>query len=86
MALSKSTKVLGLSTPCSSCKRCSRMHAVHFRSRRGGGVHDLWMDGGLPPGFKKVTLFQLPTVAVILTFTMNFGGKLPMLYNVFENF
>ena len=24
---------------------------------RGGGVHDLRMDGGLPPGFQKGTLF-----------------------------
>ena len=23
----------------------------------GGGVHDLRMDGGLPPGFQKGTLF-----------------------------
>ena len=23
----------------------------------GGGVHDLWMDGGLPPSFQKGTLF-----------------------------
>ena len=28
-----------------------------FISRGGGGVHDLWMDGGLPPGFQKGTLF-----------------------------
>ena len=23
----------------------------------GGGIHDLWMDGGLSPGFQKGTLF-----------------------------
>ena len=23
----------------------------------GGGVHDFGMDGGLPPGFQKGTLF-----------------------------
>ena len=32
-----------------------------FRRRKGlqnpGGVHDLRMDGGLPPGFQKATLF-----------------------------
>ena len=22
-----------------------------------GGVHDLWMDGCLPPGFQKATLY-----------------------------
>ena len=45
------------------------------------GVHDLSMDGGLPPGFQQTTLFLLPTVAVILVFMMNFGGKMPIFYN-----
>ena len=53
-----------------------------FPTGGGGGVHDLRMDGGLPPGFQKATLLLLPTVAVILTFMMNFGGKLP----IFDNF
>ena len=47
-----------------------------------GGIHNLRMDGGLPPVFQKATLFQLPLVAVIPTFMMNFGGKLP----IFDNF
>ena len=41
-------------------------------------VHDLGMDGGLPPGFQKGTLFQLPKLAGIPTFMMNFGGKPPI--------
>ena len=44
----------------------------------GGGVHDLRMDRGLPPGVQKGTLFKLPKLAVIPTFMMNFGGKRPM--------
>ena len=44
----------------------------------GGGVHDLGMDGGLPPGFQKGTLFLLQKLAVIPTFFMNFGGKRPI--------
>ena len=48
----------------------------------GEGVHDLRMDGGLPPGIQKATLFELPTVAAIPIFMMNFGGKLP----IFDNF
>ena len=47
-------------------------------SRRGEGVHDLWMDGGLPPGFEKGTLVQSPKIAVISTCMMNFEGKLPI--------
>ena len=35
-----------------------------------GGVHDLWMYGGLPPGFQKFVL--------IPTFMMDFGGKIPI--------
>ena len=31
--------------------RCSKI------SLPRGGVHDLWIDGGLPPGFQKGTLF-----------------------------
>ena len=55
---------------------------VNWRSRShpgGGGVHDLRMEGGLPPGFQKGTFFQLPKLAVIPTFMMNFGGKPPIL-------
>ena len=48
----------------------------------GGGVHDLRMDGGLPPVFQKATLFWLPTAAITPTFMMNLGGKLP----IFDNF
>ena len=50
----------------------------------GGGVHDLRMDGGQPPGFQKATHFLLPTAAVIPTFMMNFCGKLPILDNFFH--
>ena len=54
-------------------------------SRWGGGVHDLWMDGGMPPGFQKAALFLLLTVAIIPTFMMNFGGELPI-FEIFVNF
>ena len=40
---------------------------TYQNSRGRGGVYDLHM--GLPPGFQKATLFQLPTVAVIPTFS-----------------
>ena len=31
---------------------------VEYKYRiAGGGVHDLQMDGGLPPGFQKGTFF-----------------------------
>ena len=37
------------------------------------------MDGqGLLPGSQRGTLFQLPKLAVISTFMMNFGGKQPI--------
>ena len=49
------------------------------------GVHDLRMDGGLPPGFQKGTLFQLQKLAVIPTFMMNFGGK-PPIFAIFRQF
>ena len=45
-------------------------------------MHDLRTDECLPPGFQKATLFYLPTAAVIPTFMVNFGAKLPL----FENF
>ena len=51
-------------------------------SSPGGRAHDLRMDGGLPPGFQKATLFQFSAVAVLTSFMMNFGGKLP----IFDNF
>lgn len=45
-------------------------------------VHDLLMGSGLPPSapsFQQDAHFQLPKCAFILTFPMNFGGKLPVL-------
>ena len=48
----------------------------------GGGVHDLRMDEGVPHGFQKGSIFLLPTVAVIPTFMMNFGRKLPIFDNI----
>ena len=53
---------------------------------RGRGLHDLRMDGGLPPGFQKGTLFQSPKVVVIPTYMMNFGGKRPIFLLFFANF
>ena len=38
-----------------------------------------WMDGGLPPGFQKATLFKLPKLAFIPTFMMIFGEILLIL-------
>ena len=59
--------------------KCSAFSVYIRRILRG--IHDLRMDGGLPPGFQKATPLKLPTVAVIPTFRMNFGGKLPILDN-----
>ena len=50
-----------------------------------GGLHDLRLDGGLPTGFQKATRFQLPTVAIIPAFMINFGGKLPV-FTIFGRF
>ena len=55
------------------------MYAMFEQSPRGGGVHDLRMDGGLPPGFHKGTLFSLPKLAVIPTFMTNLAEKHPFL-------
>ena len=52
--------------------------ACSYSPGGGAGVHDLWMDGSLPPGYQKATLFELPTVAVLPTFMMNFCGKIPI--------
>ena len=52
---------------------------------QGGGLHDLRMDRGLPPGLQKATpllITELPTVTVIPSFRVNFDRKLP----VFDNF
>ena len=40
------------------------------------GVHDLGMDGSLPPSFRKATFLLLPKSAFMHTFMMNLGGKL----------
>ena len=58
------------------------MYTILDTTCRGGGrgVHKLWMDGGLPPGFleRYPTLFQLPKLAFMPTFMMNFGRKQPI--------
>ena len=38
-------------------------------------VHDLWMDGGLPPKLKRSS-FSLPKLAFVPSFMFNFDGKL----------
>ena len=40
----------------------------------------------MPPGFQKGTLFQLPKLAVMPSFMMNFGGKPPISLLFFANF
>ena len=54
-----------------------------FRHPGGGVVHDLRMDGGLPPCVQKGTLFRLPKLAAIPTFMMNFAGK-PSIFDYFS--
>ena len=45
-------------TVVKSARRLSLIiNLTFFLKSRGGGVHDLRMDGGLPPGFQKGTLF-----------------------------
>ena len=43
----------------SSCDQLCNDNLFWFHNMLvpGGGVHDLRMDGGLPPGFQKGTLF-----------------------------
>ena len=43
---------------------------------RGRGVHDVWIDGDLPPYYQKGTLFLILNLAFIPTFMINFGAKL----------
>ena len=55
-----------------------------IKSRGGGGVHDLQMNGGVLPGFQKATLFHLATVAVTHfndEFWRTFMMKLPIVNN-----
>ena len=47
-----------------------------FFCPEGGGVHDLRMDGGYRPVFRKLPPLIIVKVAIIPTFMMNFGGIL----------
>ena len=40
-----------------AAKHCCWQGLFDCQEPGGGGVHDLRMDGGLPPGFQKGTLF-----------------------------